>query len=221
MLHQIGDQRHRLEQDQVLVREMQHRLKNTLSMVQAIVLQSFRSFGTKEQIEKAVFARLTALADAQDLLNLDGRRPTHLRAVIERLLAIYDANASRFRIDGPEVIVEAKPGFALVLILHEMATNAVKYGALSNESGHVELSWEAAQGQNSATVRLKWAEVGGPPVSPPKRRGFGLRLIEELLASSAGMVTQLAFAQTGVVLTINAPLAPALTIGSDGLEPNG
>jgi two-component sensor histidine kinase len=221
MLQSIGDRNGRSEQDQVLVREMQHRLKNTLAMVQAIVFQSFRSFGTKEQIEKTIAARLTALADAQDLLTVEGRRPARLRAIVERLVEIYDVNASRFCIDGPDVILDPKLGFALVLILHEMATNAVKYGALSNDIGHVELSWQLPGALCATGVLLKWAEVGGPAVSPPQRRGFGIRLIEDLLAPNVGIATEFAFERTGVVLTINAPLARMRAARGDGLGLDG
>lgn len=193
--------------DHVLVREMQHRLKNTLAMVQAIVFQSFRSSGTREQIEKAISARLSALAQAHDMLMLEGGKSVSLRDIVERLITIHDTKASRFRVDGPEISLEPQLGFALTLILHEMATNAVKYGALLNESGHVELTWQVAHPACAGTLRLRWAEVAGPAVALPQHRGFGVRFIEELLAPNVGMTARLTFPQTGVVLTIHAPRA--------------
>jgi two-component sensor histidine kinase len=194
---------------QVLAREMQHRLKNLLAIVQAIVVQSFRSSGTKEQTEKAIFARLSALAEAQNMLTLENGQPVSMAAIVERLIRIHATEAARFRIDGPEILLEPQLAMALILILHEMATNALKYGALSNDSGHVELTWQpVAQSARTPALWLRWAETGGPPVTPPRHRGFGTRLIEGLLAPKADVATELVFSQVGVVLTIQAPLAP-------------
>ena len=142
------------------------------------------------------------------MLTLESGQPVSMRAIVERIIRIHDTEASRFRIDGPEILLEPQLALALILILHEMATNAVKYGALSNERGQVALAWRLARSTCSPAFRLMWTETGGPPVVPPRRRGFGRRLIERLLAANAGIATELAFPQTGGVLTIQAPLAP-------------
>jgi two-component sensor histidine kinase len=196
------------DQEQLLAREMQHRLKNALAMLQAIVFQSFRSAETKEEIEQAISARLSALADANDMLLVEHGARLSLRAIVDRLIRIHEpAEGSRFRIHGREIFLAPRVAFAFALILHEMATNAVKYGALSNEIGHIELAWKVSSQTSEPAFTLRWVEAGGPPISPPTRRGFGTRLIESVLAPSVGFATDVSFPETGAMLTIEAPMA--------------
>lgn len=171
----------RAEQVQrLLVEEMKHRVKNSLATVQAIARQSLRSASDDE---RAVFtARLHALANAHDLLTQENWRHAPLREIISRALTPFET--SRFTIAGPAVPIEASKSLQLTMAFHELATNAVKYGALSNASGQVRIDWTVLDGQSGPKLRICWEERGGPPVSPTNRKGFGSRLIQASLERS-------------------------------------
>ena len=112
----------------------------------------------------------------------------------------------RFDIEGPEVRLSPKTALAIAMALHELATNAIKYGALSNESGRVGLSWHATGESDAPRLHMIWEEKGGPPVVPPSRKGFGSRLIERGLAAELGGSVQLIYPASGVRCIIDAPL---------------
>jgi two-component sensor histidine kinase len=116
----------------------------------------------------------------------------------------------RIEFQGPEVHLSPKTALAIAMALHELATNAIKYGALSNEVGQVRLCWEVDASQGEQRLHVVWSETGGPPVTPPSRKGFGTRLIERGLAADLGGSVQLAYPTSGVVCTIDTPL-PAVT----------
>ena len=176
-----GEKRLR-EQQKLLLNEMKHRVKNTLATVQAIAMQTLRGASRAELT--AFGARLGALASAHDLLTLESWNRIALDEVItgalvpfrekgrERLVLSVSANAL---IDGPKSLL-------LAMVLHELGTNAVKYGALSNESGQVRLECELDE--QSACAKFRWLESGGPPVAPPEHKGFGSQLIERSLGNA-------------------------------------
>ncbi len=182
----ITERKQAEQRQHLLVGEVKHRIKNLLATVQAIARQTLRGTPTEER--DAFIARLMALANAQDLLTLErwNRAPVH--EVIGRALRPFEAKLSaRFLTKGPEdVWVDAQRASLLSMALHELATNAVKYGALSNAYGVVSLTWEVKGEDDAERVHLAWRELGGPLVVPPERKGFGSFLIERALQGGGG-----------------------------------
>ena len=200
----IGERKRSQQQRDLLLREMTHRIKNTLATVQAIARQTLDS-ASQEQRD-AFFGRLRALAGAHELLTAEEWHRAPLAGVVERALAAFrDAMAGRVEFDGPEGMwLNAQQSSLLTMALHELATNAVKYGALSNNSGRVRISWDWTA-DDPRRLRLCWQESDGPPVKTPARRGFGSLLIEKALEAELGHAV-LEFAPQGVKCTIE--LAP-------------
>ncbi len=197
----ITHRRRAQEQANLLLSEMKHRLKNSLSIVQAIASQTLGGITPQEQ---AAFAgRLQALAGAQDLLTLKNLRSVPLREVLMRALAPFqERHAERIVLDGVDDIwLDAGKVTLLSMGLHELATNAAKYGALSNDTGTVHLVWHVAAAGEGRRVKLTWQESGGPPVKPPTRKGFGSLLLEQALKSDLGRAS-LEFRPDGVVCSV-------------------
>jgi two-component sensor histidine kinase len=161
-----------------LSRELSHRVKNTLSIVQAIARQTFGKLVPPQAIE-TYSLRVRALAGAYDKLLAEEWESADIRDVVEGTVAPHhEPDDNRFRLDGPEILLPPKAVIALSLILHELATNAAKYGALSGLAGHVEIAWRQA----GKRVSLDWIEKEGPPVVPPEREGFGTKVISRAFA---------------------------------------
>ena len=181
----ITERKQAAETQELLINEIQHRVKNTLSMVQAIAAQTFR---TAPEGERQSFnSRLQALAAAHDLLTHHNWDVTAVRDLIERVLAPFrERNSDRIRIAGPNAALDVRKSLSLAMALHELGTNAVKYGALSNDHGHVNLNWELAEDRNGKWLKFLWKESGGPPVQPPGPKGFGSVLIERALETDNG-----------------------------------
>lgn len=195
------------QESELLLGELNHRVKNTLGTVQAIAHQSLRNATDMEQFRQAFTARLTALSNTHNLLARDRWRGVSLVEIAQEELAPYRAaGAESATITGPDQQLSAKTGLALRLALHELATNATKYGALSQPRGRVLLSWNIVERDNSRWLHLTWQETDGPPVVPPQRRGFGSRLISEGLSFELGAKISLEFPPTGVQCTIEVPL---------------
>ncbi len=164
----------------VLARELTHRMKNLLSIVQAITAQSLRNARSVEEAQEAVMGRISALGRAQDILTQSDWVDTEIDQVISSILDLHDNRSGRFDVRGDRsVVLSDQQGLGLALALHELATNAIKYGALSNEAGRVTITWRASAG---GEFSLDWVEHGGPPVVAPTRTGFGSRLIEKMVA---------------------------------------
>ncbi|MCB4802046.1 two-component sensor histidine kinase/PAS domain-containing protein [Methylobacterium brachiatum] len=197
----------------LLMQELSHRMKNTLAMVQAVAAQTLRNAGSLEAAGEALAARLLALAQAHDVLLQGSFAAASLVGLVEGAVSLHgDGVAGRFRVEGADVTLGPRHGMVLALMLHELGTNAAKYGALSVPTGQVVIAWAVTAAGEGATLRFRWEEVGGPPVSPPTRTGFGTRLIARSLAHSFGGTAQLSYPPTGAVLTFEAPLA-AVTAG--------
>ena len=128
-----------------------------------------------------------------------------LRNIAADAVEPYGRGSDRFEIDGPELRMKPQTALALAMALHELATNAVKYGALSVPSGRVAIQWSVSPG-DPKHLKLQWEEKGGPPVSPPTRTGFGTRLLQRSLALELGGEVKLAYEPTGVVCDVSAPL---------------
>lgn len=185
----------------LLIEELNHRVKNTLAILQAIAAQTFRS-ASKAEREKFE-GRLGALAEAHNLLSKEKWQGSELQDVIGRVLQPYLLNnAERMRIAGPRVPLSPRLAVVLSMILHEIATNAAKYGALSNDSGIIVLDWEVTPESGKPKLRLIWTETGGPHVSAPVQRGFGSRLIERSARDQLGGVATVDFLPRGVVYTV-------------------
>jgi two-component sensor histidine kinase/PAS domain-containing protein len=188
------------ELQRLLTNELNHRVKNTLATVQSIVNQTLRSAGDVEAARGIVNARLLALSGAHDLLTARAWSGADLTDLVARAVAPFPSG--QIVRDGPSLVVLPAQALALSLALHELATNAAKYGALSRPEGRVEISWDARDDQ----VDLSWRESGGPPVGPPSRRGFGSRLIALASRDLAGRF-RLEFEPAGVRCLISAALA--------------
>lgn len=205
------------EQRQLRTHEVGHRLKNLLAMVQAIATQTLRSADDLAGAGEVLAGRLAALGQSYDLL-LDGDMASSpIRDVVTRALHLHADAAGRFDVSGPAVVVGGKVALSLSLMLHELATNAAKYGALSNASGRVAVAWGTRWSGAGPRLRLTWVERGGPPVTPPVRKGFGTRLIERGLAGQVGGEVEMAYHPDGLVFAVEAPLA-AFVAGMSAAE---
>jgi two-component sensor histidine kinase len=190
----------------LLVNELNHRVKNTLATVQSVVFQTLRSWDVDPGVQRTLEARLAALSAAHNVLTERNWESADASDVVAAALAPYRANTGRFRISGPGLQLRPKTALALSMALHELCTNAVKYGALSNEGGRVEIVWEVAGSPAGQRFRLRWSESGGPPVVPPSRKGFGSRLVERGLAAELRGEVRLSYDPGGLVCTIDAPV---------------
>jgi PAS domain S-box-containing protein len=191
----LGEQHQRL-----LLNELNHRVKNTLAIVQAIAWQSFRQAGVPREARDAFEGRLAALAAAHDVLTQQNWEAAGIGRILE--VATAPHSADRFRLSGPAVDLQPKTAVALGLAAHELATNAAKYGALSTPEGRVEVRWTVDDG----VLRLVWRESGGPPTAAPARRGFGSRLLEQGLAEELAGSVKLEFRPEGLLCTMKAKL---------------
>ncbi|WP_048435737.1 PAS domain-containing protein [Methylobacterium platani] len=192
-------------QQRLLNHELSHRMKNMLAMVQSIATQTMRGAADLDTARNVLANRLIALGKSHDLLLGGSLSKAPLRSVIESALDIHRDCPNRFVLDGPTVMVGSKAALSLSLMLHELATNAAKYGALSTADGRVTICWTLSGEGDDASVMLRWSEAGGPPVVAPKRTGFGTRLIGRGLAGSFDGEVDLSYPAAGVVCTITAP----------------
>ena len=177
----ISERKRAEEHRELLIQELNHRVKNTLAAVQSIATQTLRNAKSTAEARTAFDSRLMALAKAHDVLTLERWAGADLRKVVADFIAAYsaDGRAPRFRINGPDLLLRPQSALALAMALHELATNAIKHGALSNGTGAVEIDWRVSRGERQR-FNLRWVESGGPPVNKPGRRGFGSRLIDSV-----------------------------------------
>lgn len=199
----IGDRKVAEAQQEILNRELSHRLKNTLALVQSIASQTLRNAPSLEVARDALSARLIVLGKAHDILLAGQTDSASVDRVVQEALSLHDDTGRRFRVSGPSLFIGPSAALSLGLMLHELATNAVKYGALSMPSGCVTVGWTVEGTGTAAEFQLDWCEQGGPPVTPPTRKGFGSRLIQRGLA---GGEVALRYAVEGVRCTLSAPL---------------
>ena len=200
----VTERRRAEEHQRLLINELNHRVKNSLAIVQGLAQQSFKGEATSRAARQAFEGRLAALAAAHDLLTQQSWQSAALRNIVEGVVAPYAGGSNRFAIDGAELALPPKVAVSLALGLHELCTNAAKYGALSASGGTVRVGWTAEAGR----LRLEWREAGGPPVTTPASRGFGTRMIERGLSAELGGKVEIRFEPAGVVCTIDAELPP-------------
>lgn len=188
------------ETQRLLIGELNHRVKNTLASVQAIATQTLRHSTGPSDFAPTFIGRIHALANAHSLLSAATWEGAGLRELIEGQVRIGAVSPDRLGVTGPELDLAPEPALHLALVLHELVTNAHKYGALSVPQGRADISWRVADG----TLRLEWIESGGPPVTPPTRRGFGTALIERSLRAEGG-VARSDYAPDGLRWTLDLP----------------
>ena len=197
--HDISDRKAAESHRDLLTKEMAHRVKNTLATVLSIVGQSLRQGSADPELAAVISKRLEALAGAHDVLTDRGWEEARLFDIVASATAPFDGGATtRIHFGGDEVIVSSRAATAIALAMHELSTNAVKYGALSNDTGVVTVNWHVANGQ----LELIWREAGGPSVKKPTRSGFGSRMIERAVAASVQGTAEIQYQPTGVLFTI-------------------
>ncbi|MGA0607474.1 sensor histidine kinase [Phenylobacterium sp. VNQ135] len=204
---QLQDQ----ERLRLMVNELNHRVKNTLATVQSIIALSLRGVAVPGPVRETLTNRILALSKAHDVLTDEQWSGADLREIVQQAAEPYQTEGdARFRLGGPPVRLPPRTAIAIALALHELTTNAAKYGALSTAAGRVDLHWDLQEEDGATRLRLSWRESGGPPVEPPRRTGFGTRLIERgLSADLQGKVT-IEYRPEGVVCEIEASIPPDL-----------
>lgn len=221
LFHPLRDDRGRIDgifvqaldvtEQHVLHRELAHRLKNQLSLVQAIVNQTLRSSTDLTQAKTVLGERIAVLGRAHDTIIAGQASGSSVDDVVKSALAWQlDARESRISISGPRVAIASRPALSLALVLHELLTNAVKYGALSNDEGRISIEWKTERADGILRFGMTWREEGGPAVSEPSRPGSGTRLIRAGLAGTHDCTVELAYAATG--------LTCAISVGLSGLQ---
>jgi PAS domain S-box-containing protein len=191
----------------LLLNELNHRIKNTLATVQAIAEQTLRAGDVDRQTRENLGGRLMALSDAHNVLVDENWAGADLEAIVAQALTPYQIPGRVLSIDGPPVRLSPQQAVAMALALHELATNAVKYGALSIPAGAVHVSWNASYDATGARhMTFLWDEAGGPVVQPPGRSGFGSRLLERTFGRENGGRARLDFRPAGLRCAIELPL---------------
>lgn len=195
-------------QAKMLIDELNHRVKNTLSTVQSIIWQAFRKSSDPQVIRKSIEDPLFALSRSHDLLTRENWESVGLLDLVKEALepfGVADGRTERFVISGENIRLTPKAALALGIAFHELATNAVKFGAFSNETGSILIAWTIEPTPKADRLILHWKEKDGAPVTPPVRKGFGSQVIERGLAHELGGSVQLDYPADGLVCTINIP----------------
>ena len=200
----ITDRRNWEEQQKLLLGELSHRVKNVLAVVQSMATRTLTGGRSLAEAGEVLIRRLHALSRAHDMLTTRNWRGAPLRAIVDSELAPF---AGRTRVDGPELMIGPRMAQTLALVLHELATNATKHGALSNDEGQVSVAWSVLGTGEGARFLFEWRETGGPPVVPPERKGFGTSLLNIAIAGDAEGISPLRFEPGGVIYEINVPLS--------------
>jgi PAS domain S-box-containing protein len=194
----------------LLVDELNHRVKNTLATVQSLASQTARSTANPKSFSNAFEGRLIALSKAHDQLTRHHWENAELRELLSGSLAPYAAAApERVVLRGEDLVLRPRAVLTLAMVVHELTTNAAKYGALSVAGGRVEVRWEATEQAGRKMLRLDWSETGGPEVKMPERRSFGSRLIEGSIKAELGGTAKLIYAPDGLRCEMRIPWSAA------------
>jgi len=206
IVRDITERRKLMEQRQLMMEELQHRVKNLLTVVQAIANQSLGS-GDIEAARAGFFTRLAAIGEAQSLLMDREGMEAPIHEVLGRALRPFQRDEASIGMWGPAVTLPPRRALTLSMAMHELGTNATKYGALSEEGGRVAISWRCFDADGHRGFELVWRESGGPPVEPPARRGFGTRMIERALAADFEGHVELLYRPEGLLCTLTGRLS--------------
>ena len=209
VLLDITDLKAAEQRQRLLFDELNHRVKNTLAVVQSLALQTLRSKPDPQAFAQAFGERLMSLSRAHDLLAQSAWRGAPLHKIVGAVLEPFAAQSGRIAIAGEAVDLPANATITLALMLNELATNAAKYGALSGEAGKVDISWTVVSAGEELAIELLWREQGGPPVTAPRRQGFGSRLLTASARQIKGEL-EMAFPPTGAIcrLRFTVPKSP-------------
>jgi PAS domain S-box-containing protein len=209
VVQDITDRKEAEERQKLLIDELNHRVKNTLATVQSLATQTARGTDSPEAFRSAFEGRLIALSQAHDQLTRRHWRSADLQDIVAGATAPYLSRArEQFMLQGESITVMPRVALTLALAMHELATNASKYGALSVPEGRIEIRWHVQSGP-SPVLRIEWRERGGPPVRVPERQGFGTRFIEGSVASELQGKAKLDFEAAGLRCTMQIPIDPA------------
>jgi PAS domain S-box-containing protein len=213
-------ERKRVEEHQrVLVAELDHRVKNALATVNAVVSRTLDSGGLSADIMSALVGRVQSMARAHELLSSRRWQGISLTELVQREIAPY-ATGTNTKIDGPEIMLSAEAGQAMAMVFHELVTNAAKYGALSSQHGRVLVRWNRKPNGNAqAQLVVEWQETGGPSVAVSSKSGYGMSIVRELVPYELGGTVDFALAREGVRCRLEIPgesLAPNLPISFAG-----
>ena len=198
----------KVEQRQsLLVRELHHRVKNTLATVQALVGATGRSAGTFDEFYRSFSSRITSLARTHNLLTEDYWQTAPLREIaLNELKPFAESRQPRFMLLGPPVELAAELAVPVGMALHELTTNAARYGALSVPDGYIELRWDIGERGGVRKLQLQWKESGGPPVARPQHQGFGSTLLERVLPMQCNAEVDIRYDTAGLQFRLEAPL---------------
>jgi PAS domain S-box-containing protein len=214
-------QRKRMQDRQaLLIRELHHRVKNTLATVQALLGASARSTRSVDEFYHSFAGRIASLANTHNLLTEDYWQRASLHEMLETELAAFDdGSGHHITLTGPPVELTADLAVPTSMALHELATNAVRYGALSVPGGRVLVTWEVIQVEQEHRLRLEWQERDGPPVEEPKRKGFGSALLQRVLTTQCHAQVEFAFQAAGLRFSMEAPLVERRLVPPHDLAP--
>lgn len=215
--HEIEERKQAQAQQSLLIRELHHRVKNTLATVQAVVGATARSTSNIDEFYEAFVGRIVSLANTHSLLTEAVWQTASLREILEKELSPYnDASGERIVIEGPPVELPSEVAVPIGMAVHEMTTNATKYGALSVSTGRVAIRWTAEPELEGTRLKLTWTESGGPRVSPPKRQGFGSRLLHRVLTTQLHAHVDMGYERNGLRVSIDMILRPPAFLDPTG-----
>ena len=207
VVQDITDRKHAEERQHLLIRELHHRVKNTLATVQAIVGSTARTASSIDEFYQGFVGRIVSLARTHNLLTEDLWQKASLEELVQTELGPYEDEArNRVIVEGPSVELPSEAAVPIGMAIHELTTNAAKHGALSTFGGQVEVKWEVEPGESRPTLRFSWTERGGPRVSLPTRQGFGSRLLQRVLAAQLQADVKMEFPEDGFRFTMSLPI---------------
>jgi two-component sensor histidine kinase len=216
VIHDITERKAAEERQKLLIDELNHRVKNTLATVQSLASQTAHGADSPAAFRETFEGRLIALSQVHDQLTRRHWGSAELRDIVHGATAPYAGdNPDRVAIEGETITIRPRAALTLALALHELTTNAAKYGSLSVPNGRVTVRWKIDDGPTQQFLALEWCEHDGPPVAVPTRQGFGTRFIEGSIASELRGTARLSFDVAGLCCTMAIPLATATAV-TDG-----
>jgi two-component sensor histidine kinase len=204
--HDVTERALAADHRQLLINELNHRVKNTLATVQSLAHQTLRDARTLQDAKVTLTSRLISLSRTHDVLTRENWAGAEIGEIIDEAMTAHVGPAQkRILANGPKLMLGPRAALALSMALHELGTNALKYGALSNDGGVVSIGWSES---DCGHAHLEWCERGGPPIeAPPAQKGFGSRLLQSGLAVELGAAARVEFARDGLVCSMRVPLA--------------